>query len=142
MTSNGISNARLADDGLRARAVRFLGAGVVNTAFGYALYAALVALGAHPQVALAMQFLIGVIWNYSIHARYVFGISGYGRLPLYFMAYVAVYAFNALLLQSLTGIGLDPYTAQFIALIPTVILSFVLVSHALGVPPRGRGEPS
>ncbi len=116
----------------RTRAIRFLGTGVVNTMFGYGVYALLVSLGAHVQVALVAQFALGVIWNYALHARFVFGVSGYDKLPRYCLAYVSTYLFNAVLLQILSNAGMNPYAAQLLALVPTVILSFVLVSYALG----------
>lgn len=116
-----------------ARMLRFLGAGVVNTAFGYGVFGALVFLGAHPQVALIVQFLIGVLWNFWIHRRYVFAVRGYGRLPVYALSYVAVYVVNAVLLRSLMAIGLNAYLAQALSLGPVVILSYILISRALGV---------
>ncbi|MHA6266520.1 GtrA family protein [Aliiroseovarius sp. CAU 1755] len=121
------------------RILRFLLAGVANTAFGYALYALLVVIGLHPQVALALQFAIGVVWNHTLHGRFVFGTKGYGRFPHYVAAYVAVYLFNAALLYLLIGTGIGPYLAQGLALAPTVVLSYLLVSLALNVPLRAKG---
>ena len=138
MTCNQLSNNRKDIVPPQALVLRFLGAGIVNTAFGYLLFSVLVLLGVYPQAALAIQFMVGVFWNYNVHARYVFGVRGYGRLRYYILAYVAAYIFNAGLLQTFLGIGLNPYLAQFLALGPTVVLSYVLVSYARGVTPRGR----
>ncbi|SPF76918.1 hypothetical protein ALP8811_01935 [Aliiroseovarius pelagivivens] len=122
------------------RFVRFLLAGVVNTAFGYSIYAAFVFAGAHPQIALALQFAIGVVFNHMTHGRFVFGTRGYSRFPYYVAAYVAVYLFNAVLLKLLMGLGAGAYLAQAIALVPTVLLSFKLVSAALqGGSDNGKG---
>nr|WP_281501898.1 GtrA family protein [Aliiroseovarius sp. F20344] len=111
-------------------------AGLVNTAFGYTIYAAFVFIGAHPQLALALQFAIGVVFNHMTHGRFVFGTRGYSRFPYYVLAYVAVYLFNAAALKILMTLGAGAYLAQAIALVPTVLLSFKLVSAAL------RGSPS
>lgn len=138
-----ISNLTKAVDTLPApgaRMLRFLGAGVINTAFGYGVFGALVFSGAHPQVALMAQFLIGVLWNFWIHGRYVFGVRGYGRLPVYALSYVAVYVVNAALLRSLMAIGLNAYLAQALSLGPVVILSYFLISRALGAGPRDNKE--
>ncbi len=113
------------------RIFRFLGAGVVNTLFGYAVFSVLVWTGAHPQMALAVQFVVGVLWNFQVHGRYVFYVQGYGRLPYYAISYVVIYAFNAALLWGLLHLRLDAYLAQAIALGPTVVLSYVLISRAL-----------
>jgi len=113
------------------RFLRFLVTGVVNTGFGYSIYAAFVFAGAHPQIALALQFAIGVVFNHMTHGRFVFGTRGYSRFPHYVAAYVAVYLFNAVLLKLLLSFGAGAYLAQAIALVPTVLLSFKLVSTAL-----------
>ncbi len=121
----------------RDRIIRFLGAGVVNTLFGYAVFSALVLIGAHPQVALAVQFVVGVMWNYRVHGRFVFAVSGYDRLPQYAVSYVVIYVFNAILLAALLRLGLSAYVAQALALAPTVVLSYVLISHVLRSRPDG-----
>lgn len=116
----------------RAQVVRFLWAGLINTAFGYSVFALLIFAGMHPQLALLLQFILGVIWNFCIHARFVFGVQGYRRFPLYAMSYVVLYFVNALLLRGLMQVGLDPYLAQAVALGPVVILSYLMISRALG----------
>ncbi|SMR71068.1 Putative flippase GtrA (transmembrane translocase of bactoprenol-linked glucose) [Aliiroseovarius halocynthiae] len=122
------------------RFLRFVLAGVVNTGFGYSIYAAFVFAGAYPQAALALQFAIGVVFNHMTHGRFVFGTRGYGRFPQYVAAYVAVYLFNAGLLKLLMGFDIGAYLAQAIALVPTVLLSFKLVSAALrGGSDNGKG---
>ncbi|MDC0660398.1 GtrA family protein [Leisingera sp. SS27] len=124
----------------RARMLRFLLAGLANTAFGYGVYALGLSAGLPPQAALAGQFALGILWNYMLHARLVFGVSGYGRLPPYALAYAVAYGFNAGLLQLLLSAGAGPYAAQALALAPAAALTFVLVSLALGVPPRAAGR--
>lgn len=113
------------------RILRFLGAGAVNTLFGYAVFAVLILLGAAPQLALAVQFVLGVLWNFQVHGRYVFFVQGYARLPHYALSYVVIYIFNATLLWALLQGGLNPYAAQAVALGPTVVLSYILISRAL-----------
>lgn len=122
------------------RPVRFVGAGVLNTAFGYGVFAIAVWQGVSPQIALILQFALGVLWNYFTHAQLVFSVRGIGRLPYYVVAYCGIYAFNAALLAALLNTGFTPYAAQAIALPFVVILSFLLVSKALGVPVRQREE--
>jgi putative flippase GtrA len=129
---------RRADTDRLTRMARFLVIGVVNTAFGYGIYALLVLLGLHPQPALAIQYIVGIGWNYFTHGRFVFGVSGLGRLPHYALSYVAIYLGNAAALRELIAAGLGPYAAQALALGPTVVLSYILVSLALGVP-LGKG---
>ncbi len=114
-----------------ARFVRFLAVGVLNTAFGYAAYAALIGLGLQPQPALALAFALGVMWNYLTHARLVFGQKGYRRLLPYAAAYGAIYLINAAALQAALAAGLHPLSAQALLVVPMAALAFFLISLVL-----------
>lgn len=113
------------------RFVKFLFVGVLNTAFGFAAYAVLLWLGLPPQPALALSYVLGVIWNYGTHARIVFGAEGFRRLPLYALAYSVLYGLNALALAAMLGTGLAPLWAQAVLVLPMAMLAFVLVSLVL-----------
>ncbi|MXU65218.1 GtrA family protein [Oceanomicrobium pacificus] len=121
--------------------VRFLAVGLLNTAFGYGVYALLVFVGLPAQAALIGQFVAGATWNYFTHARLVFGTRGTGRMPAYFGAYLLVYAVNALLLRLLMGLGLGAYLAQALLLPVTVVLAFLLISRVLDGPDRAAQQP-
>lgn len=111
---------------------RFLVVGVLNTAVGFALYALfLLATPLGPQPSLALSFALGVAWNYVATARFVFGTRGFGRMPFYVLAYLAVYALNAQALQIATAAGWPPLLAQA-ALVPfAAVLTYIAVSFAL-----------
>jgi len=117
--------------GWTARFIRFLGVGVLNTAFGYAAYAILVFLGLTPQPALALAFALGILWNYLTHARLVFGTSGAARIVPYAAAYGLIYAVNALALARALALGVNAYTAQALLVLPMAALSFFLISLVL-----------
>lgn len=114
-----------------ARFLRFLAVGVLNTAFGYALYAVLVWSGLSPQPALALSFAIGVLWNYLTHARLVFGQSGLRLILPYAGAYLLIYLVNAGALQLALRAGLSPLVAQGLLVLPMAALAFVLISRVL-----------
>lgn len=132
-TALSLAAPAVPEAGRAERVVRFLVIGVLNTAFGYCVYAALVLAGAEAQVALAGQFTLGVIWNFATHSRYVFGTKGFGRLPLYVAAYVAIWALNAFALEAVISAGLSALAAQDLLMPGTVALAYVLVGAALGV---------
>lgn len=111
--------------------VKFLAVGVLNTAFGYLLYALLVLLGMGPQPALAVAFACGVVWNYFTHARLVFATKGAGRLPAYVVVYLGLYGVNAAGLQGFLMLGFDPIAAQALLVLPAAALSFVFISRVL-----------
>lgn len=111
--------------------LRFLAAGLVNTLFGYAVYALLVLAGVPPQAALAVAFAVGVIWNYVTSARFVFHVRGYRRLPAYAGLYALLYLLNAGALRLALAQGVPPLIAQGLLTPPMAILSFVLLSLAM-----------
>lgn len=112
--------------------LRFLAVGVVNTAFGYGVYAVGIMGGLPAQTALALQFLLGVLWNYRMHARWVFAVEGWGRLPAYVGAYLLIWALNALALRVLLSVGLGALAAQALILPATVALSWLLIGRVMG----------
>ena len=111
--------------------MRFALVGVLNTAFGYTLFAILSLSGLPPQAALVISFSIGVLWNFMTHARLVFYSGGLGRLPYYVLSYLMVYAFNALSLEGLLSLGLQPIAAQGLIVLPAAILAFISISKVL-----------
>lgn len=115
----------------RYRFMRFLAVGVLNTAFGYVLFALLIWFGLAPQPALAVSFAIGVMWNYMTHARLVFDQSGYRRLLPYTGAYGLIYLVNAVALQGALAAGLSPLAAQALLVLPMATLAFILISLVL-----------
>lgn len=113
------------------RFLRFVAVGVVNTAVGYAIYATGLLAGLPPQVALVVQFVLGALWNYQMHARLVFAHKGQRRLPAYIGAYLLLWAVNGLALQRLLAADVGPLAAQLLLLAPMVVLSFLLISRVL-----------
>ena len=119
-----------ADTGF-GRLMRFVAVGVVNTGFGYVVYAGLILLGMTPQPALALAFAIGILWNYMTHARLVFGTRGILRLLPYAAAYALIYGVNAFALDQALKAGLSPLLAQALLVLPMALLSFILISFVL-----------
>lgn len=125
-------NSALSPDAATVRRfIRFVIVGVVNTAFGYGLYALLVLSTAPPQIALFLSFFIGVLWNYFTTARFVFEVSGFGRLPAYAACYIFVYMLNAGSLHVAIDSGVAPLIAQAVLTPVAAVLTFVLVSFVM-----------
>ncbi|MEE9428455.1 MAG: GtrA family protein [Paracoccaceae bacterium] len=110
---------------------KFILIGLVNTVFGYAVFAVLILLKTPPQPALAMTFVIGVAWNYMFHARLVFGQSGFNGIPAYIGSYLLIYGFNSIGLGFLLRVGFNPLTAQALLAPIAAVFSFVLITKAL-----------
>ena len=124
-------------DGARTL-LRFLAVGVVNTAVGYGIYALAVLAGAPPQLALVLQFVLGALWNFQMHARIVFAVRGWSRLPAYIGAYLVIYAGNALALRMVMAQGAEALLAQLLILPFVVAASWLLIGQVMGHRQRRR----
>jgi putative flippase GtrA len=109
-----------------AEVIRFGVAGVVNTAFGFGVYAGLVLLGVPVAAALLVATVVGVFFNFLTFGAFAFRQLDARRLPRFLVAYGFIYLFNLALLEGLraaTGIG--PIVAQLACLVvvaPTAYL--------------------
>jgi putative flippase GtrA len=111
--------------------IKFLGAGLLNTAFGYAVYAGLLFFNAPYLAALFFATIAGVIFNYFSFGRMVF--DGHGSWLVFgkfVAAYALIYGVNAALLSVLTDhFLLNPYLGQAICIPLSVLLSWILMNH-------------
>ena len=107
---------------------RYYQAGIVNTAFGYGLYALFVAIGLNMYVAQIIAHVLGVAFNYFTYSRHAFHDAEASKLR-----FVMSYAVNYLLgLASLWAasqwIG-SPYLAGFVAVIFVSLVNFFVLKH-------------
>ena len=56
---------------------RYYQVGVVNTVFGYTVFAALIKLGVNIYVAQIISHIVGATFNYITYSRYVFAGTHY-----------------------------------------------------------------
>lgn len=108
----------------------FIGTGALNTAFGYGVFCLGLAIGLGLGQALALQFSLGVPFNYALHGRFVFGLSGWARLPAYAAVYLGLYAINLVALKGL-ALLLPAPLAQAALILPMAALSFLILSKLL-----------
>jgi len=118
---NPISDRRRAATEL----LRFLFVGMLNTAFGYCLYAAGIFAGLAPEIALLMTFAAAMVFNYLTTGRLVFRSSGKRHFPKFAFAYLLIYCINALALRAVLNLGVQPLLGQAIVLPPIVICTFL-----------------
>lgn len=116
---------------LEPRFLRFLATGVLNTAFGYGVYALLVALGVPYLAALALATIAGIVFNFFSFGRLAFRVAPRaGDFPRFIAAYAASLGFNAVLLWALhQKAGLGTYVAQLVCIPPTVLATYMLLNH-------------
>jgi len=113
------------------RFVKFLIVGLINTIFGYSVYASLIYINLSYLTALLLATVLGVVFNYFTFGRGVFSSQGNWRVFVKFLiAYTVVYVVNALALSTLTTkLYLSPYLGQLICLPLSVVLSWLLMNY-------------
>lgn len=115
----------------QSQVLKFLGAGVLNTLFGYSLYALLSFIGLPYLIALLLATIMGVIFNYFSFGKMVFKVRGeWHMFGKFIAAYSVVYATNAVLLNMLTEqLHVSPYLGQIICIPLNVLTSWFLMNH-------------
>lgn len=105
--------------------LRFLLTGLVNTAVGYALFAALLLSGARPLLAVAMATALGALFNFLSIGIVVFRNADVMLLPRFLAVYVVQCGVNSAALSALAAIGVGPLIGQFLLLPPLAIVTFL-----------------
>jgi putative flippase GtrA len=106
------------------RFARFLVVGVLNTAFGYLVFAAIILAGFSPQLALLVATIVGIAFNFMTTGRLVFASRDNKRLPRFVLVYCVSYGLNALALRGLIDAGIPSLYAQVILLPAVVVVTF------------------
>jgi putative flippase GtrA len=117
--------------------VRFLVAGVVNTAFGLAVYLGCLHAHAAPWLALLVGTVAGVTFNFFSLGAYAFRDLSLRRLPRFVGGYAVTYAVNLAALTLLRPLVPDPAWRQILLTVPMALFSYLLMSRLVFRRPRG-----
>jgi len=118
--------------------VRFYQAALVNTAFGYGLYALLLWLGLGRYPAQALAHACGTAFNYATYSRHVFR-DRRGSRWRFVLTYAGNYALNLGLLAVISLWVRSPYAAGLLAILAGSIVNYVALKRFVFV--RGA-QPS
>jgi putative flippase GtrA len=102
--------------------LRFGLVGLVNTGFGYAVFAVLVLAGVWPGAALAGTTAVAVAFNFQTSRRLVFRTNG--PVLRFVAVYIVVLAANWAALRLLQWCGLPGLGAQALLTLPVAAVSF------------------
>ncbi len=105
---------------------RYIAVGILNTAFGFGTYSALIFIGLHYAIASLLGTILGILFNFFTTGRIVFRNSDNSRLLLFFMVYGIVYGFNIAGLFILDSLHVNLYLAGFVMIPPAAILAYIL----------------
>ena len=105
---------------------RYIAVGVLNTAFGYGIYAALIFIGFHYALASLIATVLGILFNFFTTGRIVFRNADNSRFLKFFIVYVVVYVFNLAGLAFMNSLHVDLYLAGLLMVPPAAMLSYIL----------------
>jgi putative flippase GtrA len=106
--------------------VRFLVVGALNTAFGYALFAAFVLVGLHYGLAAALSTVLGVLFNFQTIGRIVFESRDHSLVYRFAAVYGITYVLNVGILRALEGTHVHVLVIQAALVLPMAVVAFVL----------------
>ncbi len=113
----------------RYRFLRYLVVGGINTAFGFAVYGALIMAGTPVWLALLLANVAGVLFNFLTTGMVVFRASLRGRLSRFVGAYLFVYLVNLALIGVLRRWVPGEIAAQAVLALPMAALSYLLMQR-------------
>ncbi len=110
--------------------IKFLTVGILNTIFGYGIYAVLLFADIPYLVALLFATISGVLFNYFSFGYIVFnGYRGWFIFCKFAITYLAIYGLNAIGLSALIRyFYVSPYVGQVICIPPSILLSWFLMN--------------
>lgn len=106
--------------------LRFLAVGVLNTAFGYGLFAFFLAINLHYSLALALATVLGVLFNFKTFGSLVFKSHDNRKIFRFVLVYVVVYSINVAGMALFERIQIGPFFGGAVMLLPCALLAFVL----------------
>ena len=117
--------AALADPRWRAWRLflRFGVVGLLNAAFGYAVFATLLLAGLWPGAALVAATVAGVAFNFQTSRRLVFRSKG--QILQFIAVYAVVLVLNWVALRVLRRCGLPDLESQALLTLPIAAVSFL-----------------
>jgi len=108
------------------RFYRFIWVGMINTIFGYLIYASFIYFNFHYTWAALFSTIIGVLFNFNTTGKIVFKNS-HNRLLFKFIAvYAFIYLLNISIIKILTGFCSNQYLNGAATLLVAVPLAFIL----------------
>ncbi|MCB4861143.1 GtrA family protein [Sphingobium sp. PNB] len=115
------------------RVWRYYKVGVINTLFGYGIYALLLLIGLNMYVAQIIGHITGIAFNYFTYSRHVFHDLTASKFR-FILSYTLNYAVGLVFLALSAIILSSPYLAGLSAMILTSIINFVVLRKYVFTP--------
>jgi putative flippase GtrA len=116
---------------------RYYQAGLINMAFGFSLFAILVAAGLNIYAAQVISHVLGVIFNYFTYSRHVFRDAGPSKFR-FIISYGVNYLLSAGMLAATTILIKSPYIAGLVVVITVSLINYFALKHIVFVANRAQ----
>lgn len=116
---------------LKNKISQFIFAGLINTVFGYVIYAVLVYVRLPYLIALLISTILGIFFNFFSFGRIVFGCYRHWFVFIKFIiSYALIYVMNGVLLIFFTQeFQISPYIGQIACIPLSAVLSWFLMKN-------------
>lgn len=108
----------------RRRFLMFIGAGAINTCFGYAAFAFFRWVGLTNDFAVVFGMIAGIAFNFGTIGT-VFSSRSFSRLPYFLGVYGILLIANILALRGLVALGINAYVGEAIIVALLTPISFL-----------------
>lgn len=115
---------------------RYYQAGIVNTIFGYGLFALFVWLGLNIFLAQITSHVLGMLFNYFTYSRHAF--AGHTTTKTHFaLSYAGNYLLGLAVLWVLSRFIHSPYAAGFLTIVIVSLANFFVLRRLVFRPRQG-----
>jgi len=121
-----INHIKIIRNSLNNRFILFLFVGLINTGFGYGLFALLIFLKVHYALASLLSTFIGILFNFKTTGVIVFKNKNNLLIFRFFLVYGITYILGLLFLYITNYFTISNYIAGAVWLLPGAIISYFL----------------
>jgi len=110
----------------KSRFIKFLFVGIINTIFGYSVFAILIILRLDYQYALLIATICGVMFNFKTIGTLVFKTKNNELIFRFIGVYCVIYILNVELIKIFNSFGINILLSQAMLVLPFAVISYVL----------------
>lgn len=110
----------------KSKFCRYVAVGLLNTVFGYGIFALLIYLGLRYPFALFLATVLGILFNFKSIGSLVFASHNNQLIYRFCIVYLIIYALNLIGLKSLSLIGVNVYVSGAILLPAMAVIGFII----------------
>lgn len=111
---------------LKREIINFIFVGILNTIFGYSIYALLIYLGLDYIWSVFLSTIFGIAFNYKSIGGFVFKERNKLSLIKFVLVYIVLFLLNITIIKFLKLNGFNDYMSGIFSIVLVSIVSFIL----------------